>query len=93
MKKKIIRVAMTMCLLVSTAFLGAKPTPTEENRCPRIHDAVHALEVAMQEMEHAKWDYCGHKVEAMEATRHALEQLRKAEQCRDCQGDRDHDRR
>jgi hypothetical protein len=88
MKKRIIRVALTLCLLVPTAFLGAKPAPAMEARCPRIHEAVHSLEVAMQEMDHANWDFCGHKVEAMEATRHALEQLRRAEQCKDCNGDR-----
>ncbi|HEY6270513.1 MAG TPA: hypothetical protein VIX19_00795 [Terriglobales bacterium] len=85
--KKIIRVALTLCLLVPTAFLGAKPAPPVEARCPRVHEAAHALEVALQEMDHASWDYCGHKAEAMEATRHALEQLRRAEQCKDC-GDR-----
>jgi hypothetical protein len=94
MKKKIVRVAMSLCLLVPTAFLGAKPAPPVEARCPRIHEAIHALEVAQGEMQHAAWDYCGHKAEAMEATRHALEQLRRAEQCKDCNGDRDdHDRR
>lgn len=93
MKEKIIRFGLAVCLLIPAVFLGAKPAPPVENRCPRIHEAVHALDVAMKEMENASWDYCGHKVEAMEATRHALEQLRKAEQCKDCDRDRDHDRR
>lgn len=92
MKKRLISFAMTLGLLLPTVFLGAKPAPPFEKRCPRIHEAIHALDVALQEMDHASWDYCGHKVEAMEATRHALEQLRRAEQCKDCDGDRDHDR-
>jgi hypothetical protein len=35
-------------------------------------------------MEHAGHDFCGHKVEAMEATRHAVEQLHRAEACDRC---------
>jgi hypothetical protein len=88
MRKRAISLALTLGLLIPAAFLGAKPAPPVENRCPRIHEAVHALDVAMHEMQTASWDYCGHKAEAMEATRHALEQLRRAEQCKDCDGDR-----
>ena len=43
----------------------------------------------MDEMEHAGHDFCGHKGEAMEATRRAIEELRRAERC---DRDRDHDR-
>jgi hypothetical protein len=92
MKKRMIGSVLTMGLLIPTAFLNAKPAPPVENRCPRIHEAVRALEVAEREMKEARWDYCGDKVQAMEATRHALEELRKAEQCHDCNGDRDRDR-
>jgi hypothetical protein len=90
--KKIIGLVLTLVLLVPAAFLAAKPAPPVEKKCPRIHEAVHALDVAMKEMQNASWDYCGHKDEAMEATRRALEQLRRAEQCKDCDGDRDRDR-
>jgi hypothetical protein len=88
--KKISSFVLTLCLLIPVTFLAAKPAPPVENRCPRIHEAIHALEVSLAEMQNASWDYCGHKEEAMEATRRAIEQLRRAEQCRDCDRDRDH---
>lgn len=93
MKKRMIGSVLTLGLLIPTAFLNAKPAPPVENRCPRIHEAIHALEVAEHEMQEAKWDYCGEKVEAMKATRHAIEELRQAEKCKDCDRDRDHDRK
>jgi hypothetical protein len=93
MKKRMMGFVLTLGLLIPTAFLGAKPAPPVENRCPRIHEAVRALEVAEAEMRNAKWDYCGEKVEAMKATRHAIEELQQAEKCKDCNGDRDHDRK
>jgi hypothetical protein len=92
MKKRMIGFVMTLGLLIPTAFLTAKPAPPPEGRCPRIHEAIRALEVAEREMQEAKWDYCGEKVEAMKATRHAMEELRQAEKCKDCDRDRDRDR-
>jgi hypothetical protein len=82
--KKILSLAVFLGLLIFAAMVVAKPAPPAMARCPRIHEAVHALDVAMQEMEHAGHDFCGHKVEAMEATRRAQEQLRKAEECDKC---------
>jgi hypothetical protein len=35
-------------------------------------------------MRDASHDFCGHKREAMEATHHALEELRAAEACDSC---------
>ncbi|HEY6305830.1 MAG TPA: hypothetical protein VI488_05135 [Candidatus Angelobacter sp.] len=100
MKKRTISSVLTLGLLIPTAFLSAKPAPAAQDRddyrgrCPRIHEAARALEVAEKEMQEAKWDYCGDKVQAMRATRRAIEELRKAEQCKDCGGgDRDHDRK
>jgi len=90
--KKLFSFALTLCLMMPATFLAATPAPPPPSRCPRIHEAIHALEVAMKEMESARWDFCGDKVEAMRSTREALEHLRKAEQCKDCQrGDRDRD--
>jgi hypothetical protein len=59
-------------------------TPEPGARCPNIHKAVQALESAMNDMEKASNNYCGHKAEAMDATRVALDQLRRAENCQDC---------
>jgi hypothetical protein len=58
------------------------PMPPE--RCPNIHAATEALESAMRDLESARHDFCGHRKEAMEATRHALKQLREAENCDKC---------
>jgi len=61
-----------------------EPAATPGVRCPNIHRAVQALESAMNDMEKASNNYCGHKAEAMDATRIALDQLRRAENCQDC---------
>ena len=53
-------------------------------RCPAIHEAIHALEAAMHDMEEARHDFCGQKRDAMESTHHALEHLRRAEECDRC---------
>ena len=91
--KKIIGIVVIVGLLLCGAILMAKPPAPAYARCPNIHKAVGALEAAMHDMEVAAHDFCGHKAEAMEASRHAIEQLRKAEECKECGGgDRDHDR-
>jgi hypothetical protein len=59
----------------------AVPMP---RRCPNIHEAVHAMEVAMQDMERAGHNFCGRKREAMESTRRAIHDLREAENCDRC---------
>jgi len=74
---------------VSAAAAMAAPVPAGlavpvPVRCPNIHHAIEALQSAMHDMEKADHDFCGHKQEAMEAARNALEQLRKAEECDRC---------
>ena len=59
----------------------AVPMP---DRCPNIHEAIHALESAERDLREARHDFCGHKRDAMEATHHAIEQLRMAEGCDRC---------
>jgi len=71
----------------STAIAAPAPAPMAvpvPARCPRIHEAVRALEAAERDMRDASHDFCGHKREAMEATHHALEELRAAEACDSC---------
>lgn len=53
-------------------------------RCPAIHEAIRALESARSDLQGARHDFCGHRREAMEATHHAIEQLRMAEGCDRC---------
>jgi hypothetical protein len=50
-------------------------------RHPNIHKAVNALERAKGDLQNAAHDYCGHRVEALEATNAALRQLGLALQC------------
>ena len=91
--KKILSLAVILGLLIFAAMVMAKPAPATMARCPNIHKAIGALDAAMHDMEVAAHDFCGHKAEAMEASRHAIEHLRKAEECKECcVGDRDHDR-
>ena len=56
----------------------------EENHCPRIHEAVRALEAARQELQEAKHDFCGNRKNALRDTDAALRQLRAAEACDRC---------
>jgi hypothetical protein len=90
--KKTLSLAVILGLLTFAGMVMAKPAAPVMARCPRIHEAIHALDVALEEMDHAGHDYCGHKDEAMEATRHAREQLHRAEECDRCGGGHDYDR-
>jgi len=52
--------------------------------CPNIHRAIGAMESALQDLENARHDFCGHRKAAADDTRKALDQLRKAEACDKC---------
>lgn len=71
-------------LTLASGIPAASPSSAVPARCPNIHHAVEALQSAKGDLERAGHDFCGHKVEAIEATNHALEQLRKAEECDRC---------
>ena len=51
----------------------AAATPAEPH--PQIREALAALRHAKEHMEHAAHDFGGHRVEAVEATNKAIEQL------------------
>ena len=51
----------------------AAATPAEPH--PQIREAIAALRHAKEHMEHAAHDFGGHRVEAIEATNKAIEQL------------------
>jgi hypothetical protein len=82
--KKIFTIAVILGLLIFAAMVVAKPAPPVMAKCPRIHAAVRALDDAISEMNAAGHDFCGHKVEALEAAKHAREQLHQAEGCANC---------
>jgi hypothetical protein len=48
-------------------------TPAEPH--PEIREALHSLRKAKEHMEHAAHDFGGHRVEAVEATNKAIQQL------------------
>jgi hypothetical protein len=81
------RAPKAQTLSSSAAIAAPAPAPMAvpiPPRCPRIHEAIRALEAAENDMHNAAHDFCGHKREAMEATHHAIEQLRAAEACASC---------
>jgi hypothetical protein len=47
-------------------------------RHPKIHQAITALQSARGDLQNAAHDFCGHRVEALEATNYALKQLQLA---------------
>ena len=48
---------------------------------PRIYNAINALGAAEGDLQNAAHDYCGHRVEALQAVQTALAQLKAAIQC------------
>src|SRR5215469_15097462 len=63
------------------ATAGAHPVGAGFEPHPRIHAAIRALESARGDLQNAAHDYCGHRVEALEATNAALNQLGRAIEC------------
>jgi hypothetical protein len=55
--------------------LPATPGAAAAERHPEIREALGALRRAKEHMEHAAHDFGGHRVEAIEATNRAIEQL------------------
>jgi len=47
-------------------------------RHPKIRQAIRALEAARTDLQNAAHDFCGHRVEALEATNSAIKQLQLA---------------
>jgi|GEM_PF-833880 len=47
-------------------------------RHPKIRQAIRALEATKTDLQNAAHDFCGHRVEALEATNHAIKQLQLA---------------
>jgi transcription elongation GreA/GreB family factor len=65
---------------VAGALVGGAPgAPPEEKeeRHPRIHAAIRELREAKKDLEKADHDFGGHRVNAIKAIDHAIEQLEK----------------
>ena len=64
---------------VELALESTGSSPSE--RHPNINRAISALGAAEADLQNAAHDYCGHRVEAIEAIKAALDQLKLAIEC------------
>jgi hypothetical protein len=75
----------SLSLLAALVLMGSLPAPiyqkTSTEPHPSIRRAVNALQAAKTDLQNAAHDYCGHRVEALEATNAALAQLQQALSC------------
>jgi len=72
-------------LSVSMVLFGSLMMPASSNAGgephPLIRRAVNALQAAKGDLQSAAHDFCGHRVEALEASNAALTQLQQALRC------------
>ena len=61
------------------AVLAAGLGSAQAEPHPALRNAVHSLEKAKFDLMHARHDFGGHKMEAIAAIDHAIEQLRVAQ--------------
>lgn len=70
--------AFLLVLPFSPSLVTAKGLGGERREHPRISRAITDLEAAIDYMQKAPHDFGGHRVEAIEASRKAIEQLKLA---------------
>jgi hypothetical protein len=75
---------LSLCLGVAGFGLWSSTTPTgtaqaaeKKERHPHIHAAIKELKDAKKDLKEADHDFGGHRVKAIEAIDHAIEQLEK----------------
>jgi hypothetical protein len=71
----------TLMLFVLIGGLMVPTSLAQKNggeKHPKIRQAINALQNAKGDLQNAAHDFCGHRVEALEATNHAINQLEKA---------------
>jgi hypothetical protein len=94
MVKKLSITALMLGVMSFTPAITKAAAPPVQGHCPRIHEAVRALEAAKEELQEAKHDFCGNRKNALRDTEAALRNLRAAEACDKCRGgDGDRDRK
>src|SRR5262249_32973819 len=79
MRRLFLRSFVLLVLLTGLLVPAASNAGGEAH--PLIRRAVMALQGARTDLQNAAHDYCGHRVEALEATNAALNQLQQALQC------------
>jgi hypothetical protein len=79
MKRKTLVVVAAVVLVLSVSLTSfAAGMAAEKAMHPRIAKAIHTLEDAIDYMQKAPHDFGGHRADAVEASKHAVEQLRLA---------------
>ncbi len=73
----IVIVAFASGIFATTAFTSIEKQ-NEGKMHPRIEKAIDQMEDAMDYMEHASWNFGGHKLVAMRDTRLAIKSLKEA---------------
>jgi len=74
----------SVSLLLSMVFLAVAMAPSASAGAdghPLIKRALSALQSARTDLQNAAHDYCGHRVEALEATNTAISELQQALDC------------
>jgi hypothetical protein len=66
---------------IETLRAAASASAIVPERHPLIRQAITALEAAKRDLQSAAHDYCGHRVDALEAVNRALTQLKLALEC------------
>ena len=76
---------ISLSVLALLVLLGAQLAPAYSRvgaeRHPLIRPAMAALQAARTDLQNAAHDYCGHRLEALEATNAAINQLQQALAC------------
>jgi hypothetical protein len=68
------RTALTTAAMSGVALVAGVSSAHAEPH-PKIKQAIHALEAAKDDMQHAAHDFGGHRVDALHACDEALRQL------------------
>ncbi|MGA2421500.1 MAG: hypothetical protein ABSG69_15595 [Candidatus Acidiferrum sp.] len=74
MRKRLLTVAALGVFALMFAYPAGVPAASPEPH-PEIHAAINSLRHAKEHLEHAAHDFGGHRVEAIAAIDHAIEQL------------------
>ncbi|MDP9122640.1 MAG: hypothetical protein M3O15_14945 [Acidobacteriota bacterium] len=78
MKRSVGAFALALFLAVPLAIFSAPKGGGERAEHPRISHAITALNQAIEYLEKAPHDFGGHRAEAVEASKKAVEQLKLA---------------
>lgn len=75
--------SLVSLLIVSAMMLPPTHSMAGGEAHPLIKRALNALQTAKTDLQNAAHDYCGHRVEALEATNAAIGELQQALDCAD----------